>query len=190
MLFFSINFYCSTVALQCCYLLLHSKLNQPCIYVPSFPLRFPSHLGHQRALSRLPVLYSKFQTVVYFIHSINSVFMSIPVSQFLPPYSSPPPPLGIHTFVLYLCVSVSALQIRSSVPFFWTPHMGTNMWYLFFSFWFTSVCVTLSRSIHTSPSFVYRSVFDGHVAFMSVKCLEGSLAHRYIFFVTNFLSLQ
>ena len=24
----------------------------------------------------------------------------------------------IHTFVLYVCVSVSALQIRSSIPFF------------------------------------------------------------------------
>ena len=114
-------------------LLLHSKVNQPCADRPSFPWRFPSHLGHQCALSRLPELYSKFQTVVYFIHNINSVFTSIPASQFLPPDSSPPLPLGIHTFVLYICVSVSALQIRSSVPFFWTPHMGINMWYLYFS---------------------------------------------------------
>ena len=34
--------------------------------------------------------------------------MSIPISQFIPP---PPPPLtprGVHTFVLYICVSISA----------------------------------------------------------------------------------
>ena len=34
--------------------------------------------------------------------------------------TSPPPlsPLGGHTFVLYICVSTSALQTGSSVPFF------------------------------------------------------------------------
>ena len=33
---------------------------------------------------------------------------------------TPPPlsPLGVHTFVLYICVSISALQTGSSVPFF------------------------------------------------------------------------
>ena len=36
----------------------------------------------------------------------------IPISQLLPPSL----PLGIHAFVLYVCVSVSALQIGSSVP--------------------------------------------------------------------------
>ena len=35
----------------------------------------------------------------------HSVQMSIPISQFIPA----PFPLGIHTFVLYVCVSVSAL---------------------------------------------------------------------------------
>ena len=38
--------------------------------------------------------------------------MSIPISQFIPPPPPPPPlsPLGVHTFVLYICVSISALQ--------------------------------------------------------------------------------
>ena len=62
-------------------------------------------------------LYSRFLLVIYFIHI--SVYMSIPISQFIPP---PPPlplsPLGVHTFVLYICVSISALQRGSSVPFF------------------------------------------------------------------------
>ena len=40
--------------------------------------------------------------------------MGQPISQFLPP---PPPtsPLAIYTFVLYICVSIFALQIGSSI---------------------------------------------------------------------------
>ena len=62
------------------------------------------------------MLYRIFSLLIYFIHNINSVYSSIPISQFPPtpvPFS-----LGIHTFVLYICVSVSLLQIRSSIPFF------------------------------------------------------------------------
>ena len=43
-------------------------------------------------------------------------------------------PLGVHTFVLYICVSTSALQTGSSVPFFQVPHICVNIRYLFFSF--------------------------------------------------------
>ena len=57
------------------------------------------------------VLYRRFPLVICFIH--RSVSMSIPVSQFIPPLS----PLGVHTFVLYTSVSISALQIDPSVPF-------------------------------------------------------------------------
>ena len=39
--------------------------------------------------------------------------MSIPIFQFLPP--NPFSPLVVHTFVLYACVSIPALQIRSRV---------------------------------------------------------------------------
>ena len=45
-----------------------------------------------------------FSLVIYFIHGINSVYMSAPTSQFLPSF-----PLGIHRFVLSICVSISAL---------------------------------------------------------------------------------
>ena len=63
-------------------------------------------------------LYSRFLLVIYFIHT--SVYMSIPTSQFIPPPPPPAPPLsplGVHTFVLYICVSISALQTGSSLPF-------------------------------------------------------------------------
>ena len=61
--------------------------------------------------------------------------MSIPISQFIPPPPPPPAfPLGVHMFVLYICVSISALKTGSSVPFFWIPHTCINIRYLFFSF--------------------------------------------------------
>ena len=57
------------------------------------------------------MLYSRFPLVFYVIHS--RVYMSTPISQFIPPL-----PLGVHTFILYVSVSVSALQIGLSVPLF------------------------------------------------------------------------
>ena len=62
-------------------------------------------------------LYSRFLLVIHFKHI--SVYMSIPISQFItspPPPPSPPfSPLGVHTFVLYISVSICALQTGSSL---------------------------------------------------------------------------
>ena len=53
--FKKINFYWSIVALQCCVsFLLYSKVNQSYVYIYPLFFRFPSHLGHHRALSRVP----------------------------------------------------------------------------------------------------------------------------------------
>ena len=93
-----------------------------------------------------------FFLIIYFIHI--SVYMSIPISQFITPQPPPPAtfPPGVHTFVLYICVSISALQTGSSVPFFQVPHICVNIRYLFFSFWLTSLCMIVSRSIHVSTN--------------------------------------
>ena len=55
------------------------------------------------------MVYSRFSLVIHFKHSIYSVNMSVPVliSQFIPPLLS--------FLVLYICVSISALHIGSSV---------------------------------------------------------------------------
>ena len=37
---------------------------------------------------------------IHFTRSINSVYMSVPISHFLPV----PSPLGVHMFVLYICL--------------------------------------------------------------------------------------
>ena len=44
---------------------------------------------------------------------------------------------SVHKSVLYICVSISALQTGSSVPFFQVPHICVSIRYLFFSFWLT-----------------------------------------------------
>ena len=86
-----------------CYYLLYSKVHQ--LYSTHIPLffRFFSHIDHYRVLSSLCCWFS---LVIYFTHS--RVHTSIPISQSIPP---PHSPFCIHTFVLYVCVSVSALQI-------------------------------------------------------------------------------
>ena len=48
-----------------------------------------------------PVLHSRFSLVIYFIPSINSECMSIPISQFMPPLFFP---LDSHIFILYVCL--------------------------------------------------------------------------------------
>ena len=50
-----------------------------------------------------PVLYSRSLLVIYFIYS--SVYMSIPISQFIPP----PLPPSNDEFVFYICESIPVL---------------------------------------------------------------------------------
>ena len=64
-----------------------------------------THLGHHKALDRDPCTIQQ-GLIPYFIHSISSVYMSIPVSQFILPHAFP---LGVGMFVFYVCVSASAL---------------------------------------------------------------------------------
>ena len=51
-------------------------------YIPVFWISFPFRSPQS---TEFPMLCSRFSPVIYFIHSINSVRMSIPVSQFIPP---------------------------------------------------------------------------------------------------------
>ena len=71
--------------------------------------------------------------VIYFIH--NSVYMSIPVSQIHPPL---PHLVSIHPFSMPLSVSISALQVNSSVLFFQVPYIRDIIRFVFlFLIYFT-----------------------------------------------------
>ena len=104
----------------------YSQVNQLYIHMYCLCFGFPSHLGHHRALRRAPWLYSRFSLVVYLIHTINSVYMYTYVGPSLPihpTHHSPPTLVSICLlFVLHICLSTSALQIRSSIPIFFRCH--------------------------------------------------------------------
>ena len=85
-----------------------SSLTEP----PFFPPQpQPSVLTEHEA--ELPVSYSDSLLAVCFTH--GGVYVSVPLSQFFPPF---PSPNFAHYSILYVCVSASALQIDSLVPFF------------------------------------------------------------------------
>ena len=75
---------CSIVALKCYIFTVLQSKSAIGIYVFHF-LKFPSHLGHHSALSRVPCATQCFSLFIYFVHSIKSVYLSIQISQFLSP---------------------------------------------------------------------------------------------------------
>ena len=81
-------------------------------------------------------------------------------------------------FVLYLCVSISALQIDSLVPVLEIPHICVNIQYLFFSFWLTSLCMTCPRSGYISANGFTPFFFDGWIVFHHILCICVSHLYR------------
>ena len=139
-----------------CQFLLQRKMNHLCIYF--YPISFgpPFYSGPHSPLSiEFPGLHSMLPRVICFTHGISSVYVSIPVSQFL---SLPLSPLvSIHSSSTPVSLSISALQIESSIPFFQIPHVCVRRRFFFlflidFTLYFLLLiyCVTLSRSIHIS----------------------------------------
>ena len=75
----------------------------------------------------LLLLYYYFFNVYFFIyflighpfytHQCIHVNPNRPIHHTTTPTPLPLSPLGVHTFVLYICISISALQTSSSLPF-------------------------------------------------------------------------
>ena len=120
-----------------CQFLLCSKVNQSYVYIYPLFFRFPSHLGHHRALSRVPgAIHLVLISYLFYTQQCINVNPNLPVH----------PTLGNHKFVLYICDSISALQISSSVPFFYIPHIS-DIINLFFSL----TCFTLYDNLQVHP---------------------------------------
>ena len=67
-----------------------------------------------------PMLYSRFSLVTCFIHS--SVYMSVPISRFIPPSFHPLVTVCFFSVSLFLLCT----RVRLSVPFSKIPHMCVN----------------------------------------------------------------
>ena len=96
--------------LYCRWILCHWDTGEAHIYIYPLFFGFPSRLGHTEHWVEFTLLYSRFSSFIY-LHIVSIVYTSVSISQFHP--FNPLSPLGIHTFVLYVSVSVSALQIKS-----------------------------------------------------------------------------
>ena len=113
--------------------------------------------------------------------------MSILISQIIP---SPPPSL-IQCLCLYLCVSISALQIRPSIPFS-RFYMYVLILYLFLSLWLTLLCKTVSRPIHISVNktisfFLWLSnlIFHLYHIFFIDSSVDGHLGCVHVLAIIN-----
>ena len=142
---FKINFYWSTVALQVS--AAQQSQSAICIRVsPLFCISFP--FRSSQSIEKLPVLDNRFSLVIYFIHS--SVYMLIPISQFIPPSFSPWYP---YIYSLYLC-----LYFCFANKFIWTIFLDSTykIYYTIFVFLFLtyftvwqSLGSSISPSLHT-----------------------------------------
>ena len=94
---------------------------------------FPSHSGHHSALSRVPCAIQYVSLAIYFIHSINSIYVSISVFP-----TAHPSPLGIHMFVLFICVCLPWLLLISIPGFSSLPTDSLSCMYSSSKFIFCS----------------------------------------------------
>ena len=78
---------------------------------PTFPIPPLQVVTKHRA--DLPVLCSCFPLAIYF--TFGSVYMSMPLSHFVPAYPSPP---SVLKSILYLCIFIPVLTLGSSEQFF------------------------------------------------------------------------
>ena len=125
--FFFLNW--NTVALQCCRAsALQQSESAAHIHLPLF-FGSPFHLSPYRALSReFPVLYIRISFVICFLHSINSIYMSIPSSQCIPPF----PPWCPYICSLCLCLCFCLANKITYTIFLGSTYIYVNIWYLFF----------------------------------------------------------
>ena len=120
-----------------CQFLLYNKVNQLYIYIyphissllrlpPIVPIPPLQVVTKHRA--DLPVLRSCFPLAIYF--TFGSVYMSLPLSHFVPAYPSPP---RVLKSIFYVCVFIPVLPLGSSEPFFFS-YICVSIQYLFLVF--------------------------------------------------------
>ena len=106
-----------------------------------FPLASPSHppyptaLGGHKALTDLPVLCGCFPLAIHF--TFGGVYMSVPLSHFVPAYPSPSPCPQVHSLCLHLYSCPAPRFIRTF--FFFRFHIYVLAY---------RICFSLSDLLH------------------------------------------
>ena len=111
--------------------------------------------------SGLPVLYSSFSPAVHFTH--DSVYMLMLWYYFLHSPLSLPPLLCPQVSSPHLCFHSFPVNKFVNTIFLDFIYVCVNIWYLIFSFWLTSLCITDSRFPHLTRTDSKQS--DGYQSF-------------------------
>ena len=152
LLFFQ-TFYCS-IAFYSIVFLLCNKVHRLHVCMYFFFLRFPSGLGTRKTLSSAPWVIQQVPNNCLFIQSIRGVHMSVP-----PPIHPSPSflraPFLASVPLFFTSESLfSALQVGFICTIFPRFYIYEQYCVIFvFSFWLTSLCVTVSRSSRLSGQF-------------------------------------
>ena len=142
--------------------LLYNKVNQlymytyiaSLLYLPPTPT--PPPWVTTEPWAERPVLYSRLPLAVCFTHG-KCVNADLTVR---PTFPRPYP----HSHMAILCISIPALELSSSLPFFQIPHMCINTWYLFLFL----TCFTLYDTLGPRSFFMWGHFFSLGGFFVSV----------------------
>ena len=99
-----------------CQFQLYSKMNWPHMYIYRTLLDFLSTLVTTEHGVEFPMLYSRFLLVIQFMHNVSSVYVSIPIYQFLPP----PPTSGLVFDMPFFLAHIPCKKLK--VSFFHCIH--------------------------------------------------------------------
>ena len=152
-----LEYNCFTVL---CQFLLYNKVNRLYAYVyPHIPsllclsptLSIPPLQVDTQHRADLPVLCGCFPLAMI-LHLV--VYICPCHSLTLSQLTLPPP--RVLKSILYICIFIPDLPLGSSEPFFsfffQIPYICVSIRYLFFSSCLTSLCMTVSRSIHLTTN--------------------------------------
>ena len=108
------------------------------------------------------MLCSRFLLAIYFTHTINSVYMSIPISGFIPP----PPPWCSYIYSLLLCLYLCFVNkiVHTSFFFFQISHKCVKIFVFLFLTNFTLYDYLYIRSqnliaLHSEIAVLYKILF-------------------------------
>ena len=99
------------------------------------------------------------------------------LSPYISPYLSSPPTLSIGLFSVWF--STATLKINSSVPSLQIPYICVSIWYLYFSFWLTSLCIMSSSCVHLIKRFKCIP-FNGWVVFHCIYIYHSFFIHSSV----------